>query len=103
MNRGEVWWANLPRPDGRRPVLLISRTLAYDVRAAVTVAALTRTIRSMPSEVALDASDGLPAQCVVNADVLFTVSKSILGHRITTLAKNKMDQVDEALRFSLDL
>ena len=38
MKRGEVWWANLPKPVGRRPVVLLSRNAAYAVRASVTVA-----------------------------------------------------------------
>ena len=38
MKRGEVWWANLPKPVGRRPVVLLSRNAAYPVRASVTVA-----------------------------------------------------------------
>jgi len=31
MKRGEVWWANLPKPVGGRPVLLLSRNAAYSV------------------------------------------------------------------------
>jgi mRNA interferase MazF len=38
MRRGEVWWANLPKPVGRRPVVLLSRNAAYPVGASVTVA-----------------------------------------------------------------
>jgi len=53
MKRGEVWWANLPAPIGRRPVLLLSRDRAYQVRTAVTVAEITRTIRHIPVEVEL--------------------------------------------------
>ena len=34
MMRGEVWWANLPPPIGRRPVLLLSRNRAYSVPSA---------------------------------------------------------------------
>ena len=45
MKRGEVWWANLPQPLGRRPVVLLSRDEAYSIRNAVTVAEVTRRIR----------------------------------------------------------
>jgi mRNA interferase MazF len=48
MRRGEVCWADLPPPANRRPVLLLSRNRAYQVRNAVTVAFLTRTIRDIP-------------------------------------------------------
>jgi mRNA interferase MazF len=42
MKRGEVWWARL---DKRRPVVLVSRDEAYDVRALVIVAPATMTVR----------------------------------------------------------
>ena len=38
MQKGEIWWANLPIPIGKRPVLLLSRDEAYSVRNAVTIA-----------------------------------------------------------------
>jgi len=47
MKRGEVWWAELPEPIGHRPVLLLSRNRAYEVRNAVTVAEITQTIRAL--------------------------------------------------------
>jgi mRNA interferase MazF len=31
MKRGEVWWATLPEPVGRRPVVLLSRNAAYPI------------------------------------------------------------------------
>jgi mRNA interferase MazF len=66
VRRGEVWWANLPSPAGRRPVLLLSRNAAYAVRSLVTIAPITRTVRGIPAEVPLRPADGLPQPCVVN-------------------------------------
>lgn len=103
MRRGEVWWANLPRPVGRRPVILLSRNAAYEIRIAVTVAPVTRTIREIPVEVPLGPGDGLPAQCVVNVDDLMTIPKPLLTERITTLSADKLAAVDAAIRFALDL
>lgn len=37
MRRGEVWWADLLPPAGRRPVLIITRDSAITVRDTVTV------------------------------------------------------------------
>jgi hypothetical protein len=68
MKRGEVWWADLPPPTGRRPVVLLSRDEAYAVRALVTVASVTTRIRSIPAEVPLGPEDGLPRDCVANLD-----------------------------------
>jgi len=38
VRRGEIWWADLPPPAGRRPVLLLSRDEAYAIRGLITVA-----------------------------------------------------------------
>ena len=103
MKRGEVWWANLPSPTGRRPVLLLSRNKAYAVRAAVTVAQITRTVRGIPVEVPLDQKDGMPVKCVVNLDTLMTIPKSLLEKPLTSLSAAKMQLVKEALQFALDL
>jgi mRNA interferase MazF len=61
MKRGEVWWADLPAPIGRRPVLLLSRDRAYAVRTAITVAFITTTVRNIPVEVKLTIADGCRA------------------------------------------
>lgn len=59
MQRGEVWWARLPEPVGRRPVLLLSRNAVYAVRASITVAPITTRIRNIPVEVPLDYSQAV--------------------------------------------
>ncbi len=103
MRRGEVWWAELPQPIGRRPVLLLSRDAAYNVRTSVTIAIITRTIRNIPVEVLLGLEDGMPTECVVNLDDILTIPKSRLTERITTLSPEKMTAVAKAIVFALDL
>jgi mRNA interferase MazF len=103
MRRGEVWWAQLPAPIGRRPVVLLSRDSAYQVRSAVTVAPVTRTIRNIPVEVQLDTSDGLPSRCVANLDDIATIPKTLIRERIAVLSAEKMQAVEAAIRFALDL
>ena len=103
MRRGEVWWAELDPPAGRRPVVLLSRNRVYQVRAAVTVAAITRTVRGIPTEVPLGPDDGMPSSCVINADDIVTIRKSLLLDPITTLSPDKMNAVAVAVKFALDL
>ena len=103
MRRGEVWWAHLPKPVGRRPVVLLSRDSAYGVRTAVTVAPVTRTIRDIPVEVPLDQTDGLPVHCVANVDDLTAVPASCIKRRIVMLSADKMRRIEHAIRFALDL
>ena len=103
MKRGKVWWANLPPPVGRRPVLLLSRDRAYQVRTAVTVAEITRTIRQIPVEVQLDQSDGMPKKCAANLDTIFTIPKTLLQAKITTLSSVKMQLVEKAIKYALSI
>ena len=103
MRRGEIWWAQLAGPAARRPVLLLTRNAAYAVRTSVTVAPLTTTIRDIPVEVFLGSQQGLPRECVVNLDEVQTIRKERLTRLLTTLSPEVMVQVDQALKFALDL
>jgi mRNA interferase MazF len=103
MRRGEVWWAELPAPAGRRPVVLLSRNEAYAVRELVTVAPVTTRFRGIPSEVRLGRRDGLPRACATNLDTITTIPKQILTKRIATLEPAKVVAVDRAVRFALGL
>ena len=103
MDRAEVWWADLPQPLGRRPVVILTRSAAVSARNQVVVAQITRTIHHLRSEVPLTRSDGMPQDCVINCDVLLTVPKARLVRRITRLTVGKMTEVHEAIRFALDL
>ena len=103
MRRREVWWANLPPPAGRRPVLIVTRESAITIRDALTVAPITRTLWHIPVEVALDARDGMPTACVVNCDNLLTIPKSLLQSHICTLTTGKMQTVEQAIKFALAL
>ncbi len=103
MRKGEVWWASLPAPIGRRPVVLLSRNEAYAVRNAVTVAEVTSTIRGIPVEVELGPDDGLPKKCVVNLDTIVTIRKDLLIERISILHGEKVKQIDSAIKFALSL
>ena len=103
MKRGEVWWASLPAPIGKRPVVLLSRDEAYAVRNAVTVAEVTRTIRGIPVEVPLGPEDGLPARCAANLDTIMTIRKELLTKRIALLRNEKIAAIQKSVKFALDM
>ncbi len=103
MRRGEVWWAKLPLPVGRRPVVLLSRNEAYAVRNAVTVAEVTSIMRGIPVEVELGPEDGLPKKCVVNLDTIATIRKDLLIERIAILRDEKVEQINLAIKFALSI
>jgi mRNA interferase MazF len=103
MRRGEVWWAELPAPAGRRPVVLLSRNEAYGIRELVTVAPVTSRIRSIPTEVLLGPEDGLPKPCAANLDTITTLPKRTLTGRITGLGPEKLRAVEAAIEFALGM
>lgn len=103
MKRGEVWWADLPRPAGRRPVVLLSRNEAYAVRELVTVAPVTTRIRGLAVEVPLGPKEGMPKACAVSLDTITTVPKAALSQMIIFLSESKRRALDDAVRFALGL
>ena len=102
MRQFEIWWAELPKPAGRRPVLLLSRDDAYSYLNKFVVAEVTTTIRSIPVEVPLSKGDGLPRECVVNCDNLRTISRQALVERISRLPARREKEVKRAVGYALD-
>lgn len=89
MRRGEVWFAKTP--GGDRPVLVLTRDPVAERIGSVVVAALTRTVRGLVSELELSpTADGVPTECVVNFDNLHTIPRELLRRRVTTLSSARM-------------
>ena len=97
VNRGEIWLLSLPRPDKRRPVLVLSRPSLIGVLHTVTVAAVTSTLRGAPTEVALNAEHGLKGASCVNLCNVFTSRQDDLQTFVGTLDAGTMQQVCRAL------
>ena len=103
MKHGEIRWYKFTKPDKKRPVLLLTRDSILSYLGEVTVAPITTTIRSIPSEVLLQKNDGMLKECAVNCDHIQTVSKGKIGARLTTLSAEKMNKVSTAIQFALNL
>lgn len=101
--RGEIWWANLPPPVGRRPVLILTRSDAIGHLSNVTVAPLTRTIHGITSEVVLSPEDGVPSVCAISLDNILTIQKKSLDRAIVTLDAERISEVHTAIRFVFDM
>jgi mRNA interferase MazF len=103
VNQGDVCWYNFKSPDKKRPVLVLTRDSASTVLNSVTVAPITSTIRSIPTEVVLTKEDGLPHTCAANFDNLQTVPRGQIGDRITRLSRRRMQEAAAAVSFALAL
>ena len=101
--RGTVWFALMPEPIGRRPVVVLTRDVAIPHLTNVTVALVTRAVRGVPSEVALGPDQGLREECVASCDNIHTISCSWLNRRVGTLDLAKLDALGRAVRLALDL
>jgi mRNA interferase MazF len=101
MNQGDVYWYTFKEPDKRRPVVILTRDSAISYLTSLTIAPITTTIRSIPSEVVLSEADGLVTDCAANCDNLQTIAKARLGAYITHLAPEKLRELCEAIGFAL--
>jgi mRNA interferase MazF len=104
VRRGDLYWAELPEPYGRRPVLVVSRSAGLGVRTRVTVAPVTSTERGIASEVRVGTRQGVRAGSVVTCDNLQTLLRDRLDERpIGRLSVPKTIELDAALRFALGI
>lgn len=95
--QGEVWWAE--GLDKRRPVLVVTRSAIIPVLSTIVVAPVTRTIRQIPTEVALGQEEGLAQECVAAFDNLETVPwRGLLTTRIGALSAARRPELCAALR-----
>lgn len=102
MKQGDVYWYTFRAPDKRRPVLILTRSSAIPFLTGITIAAMTTTIRGIPSEVLLTPDkDEMFEDCAVNTDNIQTIQKTNLGELITELSPERMREVRAAIEFSL--
>ncbi len=112
VNRGEIWWTNLPEPIGsspgyRRPVVIIQFDGFNKTNLNTSIVAKLTTnleLAKMRGNVLLKKhQSGLPKDSVINITQVFTLDKILLLEYVETLSDKKMEQVDKGLRLVLSL
>ena len=112
IQRGEIWWANLPvpiasEPGYRRPILIIqSNDFNRSNIATVIGIVITSNIELaqapgnvlMPQKVC-----GLPKDSVVNISQIITIDKTFLTECVGILPQRYMAQIEEGIRLVLSL
>ena len=102
--RGDIVWADLGPPAGRRPVCVLTRDAAIAVLSALTCAPITRTIRGISSEVAVGQAEGLPQTSVITCDNVITIPVASLDDEpVGHLDLRARADLDRALRYALDI
>jgi len=112
LNRGNVWWANLPDavgsgPGYRRPVLVVQGDAFNRSRLATAiVVVLTSNLNLVeaPGNVLLPArASSLPRDSVANVSQVLTIDRELLTERAGHLPPGLLRQVDDGLRTVLGL
>lgn len=112
MKRGDVYDARLNPTEGSeqsgvRPVVIVSRDAININSSVIVVAPLTKAInvkQSYPNNVTIAQGEGgLTYESVLLGGQIRAISKSRLLRRRGTLSTEIMNQVDRALRITLDL
>ncbi|MDP9183362.1 MAG: type II toxin-antitoxin system PemK/MazF family toxin [Actinomycetota bacterium] len=93
--QGEVWWAEAE--DKRRPVLIVTRSEAIPVLTWIVVAPVTRTVRGIPTEVALGRREGLPDACAASFDNIQPIRRTFLTSRVGRLSPTRRRELCRAL------
>jgi len=101
VGRGEIWQYAFPSPQGRRPVLVLTRGDMIPLLHTVTVAPLTSTTRGVPSEVVVGPEVGLKHASAINLHHVATVPRSGLRSFVGTVPPATMVRVRAALLFAL--
>jgi mRNA interferase MazF len=103
ITRGSIWTVVLPAPAGLRPVVVLTRDVAFPVLTKVTVVEVTRTIHGLRTEVELGPDEGLDHDCAANCDNINTVPQQSLRKRVGELGPKKLDELGRAVRTALDV
>jgi len=112
VQRGEIWWADLPEPRRsepgyRRPVLVIqanSFNLSRIQTAIVATITSNLELAAAPGNVLLPAgSSGLSRDSVVNVSQLMTLDRDYLTEYIGAAPQRLQKAIDEGLRTILQL
>ena len=100
--QGEVWWADLPVPQGsgpgyRRPVAIVQGDALNRSRIATAVCVpLTSNLRwaNAPGNVALPPrATGLPKESVANVSQIVALDRDLLTERVGRLPRAKLELI----------
>ena len=109
-HRGDIYWVDFhpgrgSEQLGRRPALIIQNDVGNKYAATTIIAAVSTSLHPSPTNVIIspDKSNGLKQRSCVKLSQLLTIDQSRLFKKLGCLSKTQIEQVDAALRLSLNL
>ena len=112
MQRGEIWWANLPEPvgsspGGRRPVLVLQSDLFNRSRInTIVVVIITSNINlatSLGNVLLPMASSSLYRDSVINVSQVATIDRFQLTEYVGAIPAKLLEQVEVGVKLVLGL
>ncbi len=112
VERGQIWWADLPEPRGsspgyEHPIVVIQSDYFNQTKINTIIGAVITSnldLAEMPGNVLIKKNQTeLSKDSVVNATQIVTVDKSELLEYVGTLSERKMEQIENGLRLVLSL
>ena len=112
IQRGEIWWAELPEPIGsepgyRRPVIIVQADRFNRSRISTMIAVIVTSnthLAEAPGNVFLpQRSTGLPKDSAANVSQVITVDKRFLTERAGVLPSKLLRKVEEGLHLVMSL
>ena len=107
--RGDVWLVNWnpargSEQAGRRPALVIQNDIGNEKASTTIVAAISGSVKIYPMNVEVNPPEGgLDRPSIIKTSQILTISKKRLEKRLGRLDKDRMNDVDTAIKLSLAL
>ena len=112
MERGDIWWAQLPdpvasEPGFRRPVVIVQSNAFNRSRIRTVIAVVVTSNLSLaeaPGNVLLLSSEsGLPKDSVANVSQIITLDRDFLTEKCGRVPLRLIRSINEGLRLVLSL
>ena len=107
--RGEVWLVNWnpgrgSEQAGRRPALVIQNDIGNEKAPTTIVAAISSSVKIYPMNVQVNPPEGgLDHPSIIKTSQILTISKERLEKRLGRLSRDRLNDVDRAIKLSLAL
>ncbi len=107
MKRGDLYRVEKPSkrdPKSFRVFVVVSRRKFIQTRHQTVICApVTSTYLSLESEVEIGVDEGLKHESYIHCDELVSIEKAKLTNFIGSLAPQKIEELNDALKFALEL
>lgn len=110
ITRGDIWFMDLSPATGKEkkglhPVLIIQNDIGNKYSDLTIVSAITGNIQDYPVNVIVPPSrqNGLAKKSCIQCDQIYTIDKLRLRKKLGVLENQLLDEVERALRVSIQV